>query len=76
MKTCGKSEQTNITIGNRFLKLLEWKISPTFSQIRDNDLRETPYLMSISAADTSYSIDVSNVGNPTRMWRFLDEVNM
>jgi len=57
-------------------KLLEWKISPTFSQIRDNDLRETPYLMSISAADTSYSIDVSNVGNPTRMWRFLDEVNI
>ena len=26
--------------------------------------------------DTRYSVDVSNVGNPTRTWRFLDEYNV
>ena len=53
-----------------------WKVSPTYSKIRDKDLRETPYLMSIMGNDTSYSVDVSNVGNPTRTWRFLDEYNV
>ena len=33
--------------------------------IRDKDLRETPYLLSIENNDTTYTIDVSNVGNPT-----------
>jgi len=55
---------------------IDWKVSPTYSKIRDKDLRETPYLMSIMGNDTSYSVDVSNVGNPTRTWRFLDEYNV
>ena len=54
---------------------IDWKISPTYSKIRDKDLRETPYLMTVIGNDTIYKVDVSNVGNPTRTWRFLDEYN-
>ena len=57
-------------------QVINWKISPTISQIRDKDLRETPYLMTITGADTSFAIDVSNVGNPNRIWRSLDEFNL
>lgn len=62
-------------LNNRKNKI-DWKVAPTFSKIRDKDLRETPYLMTIIGTDTLYSVDVSNVGNPTRTWRFLDEYNV
>ena len=55
---------------------INWKISPTYSMIRDKDLRETPYLLSIENNDTTYTIDVSNVGNPNRTWRYLDEFSI
>lgn len=55
--------------------IFDWKISQTFSRIRDNDFRETPYLLSINNFDTTYILDVSNIGEPKRMWRYLDEGN-
>ena len=47
--------------------IFDWKISQTFSRIRDNDFRETPYLLSINNFDTTYILDVSNIGEPKRM---------
>ncbi len=67
------SAQYNLNDGKQ---VIDFKISPTISQIRDKDLRETPYLMIITEEDTSFAIDVSNVGNPNRMWRYLDEFNL
>ena len=67
------SARYNINDGKQ---VINWKISPTISKIRDKDLRETPYLVSIIENDTTFAIDVSNVGNPNRIWRYLDEFNL
>ena len=67
------SGQYNLNDGKQ---VIDFKISPTFSQIRDKDLRETPYLMTITEEDTTFAVDVSNVGNPNRIWRYLDEFNL
>ena len=67
------SARYNINDGKQ---VVNWKISPTISKIRDKDLRETPYLVSIIEDDTTFAIDVSNVGNPNRIWRYLDEFNL
>ena len=64
---------------------LDWSISPTFSFIKDKDVRETAYEMldidesisldQIEISDSEYMIDASNAGVPSRMWRDLDEFN-
>ena len=51
---------------------LIWKVSPTYSKIRDKDIRETAYEVN----DGNYTIDVSNAGTPSRMWRNLNEYNI
>ena len=50
---------------------LEWKLSPTFSKIDEPDLRRTPF--TIEQGD--YVFAPGQGGNPTRIWRTLDEVN-
>lgn len=55
---------------------INWKISPTYCRNRDKDIRETPYEMEINNNDTTYKIDASNIGVPTRTWRYLDELNL
>ena len=55
---------------------LDWKISPTYSKIRDKDIRESAYEMNIENGDTTYLIDISNAGTPSRMWRNLNEYNI
>ncbi len=51
---------------------LIWKISPTYSMIRDKDIRESAYEVN----DNEFTIDVSNAGTPSRMWRNLNEYNI
>ncbi len=65
---------------------IKWSISPTYSIIRDKDVRETAYEMidlddiisldEIQSSDSNYLIDASNAGVPSRMWRDLDEYNL
>jgi len=51
----------------------EWKISPTYSLIEDKDVRVTPFKYE---EDTNvYSISPSSAGNPSRIWRNLEEIN-
>lgn len=65
---------------------IEWSMSPTYSRLRDKDVRETAYEMidlddiipldEIQSDDSNYLIDASNAGVPSRMWRDLDEYNI
>lgn len=50
---------------------IEWKLSPTFSRLRDPDIRKTAF--TIEQGDSSF--EPGQGGNPTRIWRYLDEVN-
>ena len=51
----------------------EWKISPTYSLIDDKDIRVTPFQYE---PDTDiYNISPSSAGNPSRIWRNLEEIN-
>ncbi|MFD1314936.1 TonB-dependent receptor [Namhaeicola litoreus] len=51
----------------------EWKLSPTYSRIDDKDVRVTPFRYE---PDTDiYSISPSSAGNPSRIWRNLEEIN-
>ncbi len=51
---------------------VEWKVSPTRSNMEDKDIRLTPYRID----GTNYTIEPSESGAPTRIWRNLDEVNL
>ena len=57
---------------------LDWRISPTYSQILDKDIRLTNYLVERDANEsiTSYAIDASEGGFPKRLWRSLNEYNI
>ena len=65
---------------------IKWSISPTYSIIKDKDVRETAYEMidlddiisldEIQSSNYNYLIDASNAGVPSRMWRDLDEYNL
>lgn len=50
---------------------LEWKVSPTLSTIQDPDIRKTAF--SIDRGDSTF--DPGEGGLPSRIWRFLNEVN-
>ncbi|MEQ9299277.1 MAG: TonB-dependent receptor [Cyclobacteriaceae bacterium] len=50
---------------------IEWKFSPTFSKIQDKDLRVTPFRIDGGTPE----IESSETGDPTRIWRELDESN-
>ncbi len=50
---------------------VEWKLSPTYSSIKDPDIRFTRY----EDRDGEYSIG-TEVGFPERIWRNLEEMNI
>ncbi len=54
--------------------ITEWKISPTYSLIQDKDFRETPF--EVDELTGQYAIRPSSAGNPKRIWRNLDEINL
>lgn len=47
----------------------DWKISPTFNSNADKDVRYTPYRVD----DGEFSIEPSETGDPSRIWRDLKE---
>ncbi len=51
---------------------VDWKLSPTWSSSDDPDIRKTAF--TYSNLDTSFVAGAG--GNPSRIWRYLDEVNM
>ncbi len=50
---------------------LEWKLSPTWSSSDDPDIRKTAFTQ--TAVDTLFVAGAG--GNPSRIWRYLDEMN-
>ena len=52
--------------------IVDWKISPTLSKVTDPDLRITP----IRWDEHKYTMEPSESGDPTRIWRYLDEYNL
>ena len=52
--------------------IVDWKISPTLSKVTDPDLRLTPFRWD----EQKYTIEPSESGDPTRIWRYLDEYNL
>ncbi len=50
---------------------IDWRISPTKSSSDDPDIRKTAFTYGVR--DTSFSAGAG--GNPSRIWRYLDEVN-
>jgi len=51
---------------------INWKVSPTFSNITEPDIRKTAF--TITAGDSSF--EPGQGGNPLRIWRYLNEVNV
>lgn len=52
---------------------IDWRISPTFSNIEDPDIRKTAYS---NVAGGTFRFEAGQGGNPIRIWRYLDEVNV
>lgn len=50
---------------------IDWRVSPTFSHIEDPDIRNTEF-----TTDNRPTFAAGAGGNPTRLWRYLDEVNV
>ncbi|RJE75731.1 TonB-dependent receptor [Reichenbachiella sp. MSK19-1] len=50
---------------------VDWKLASTFSNIKDPDIRRTTFTY---IGDTLFSPGAG--GNPSRTWRYLDEVNL
>lgn len=51
---------------------IDWRVSPTWSNIQDPDIRKTAF--TYSNTDTTFSAGAG--GNPTRIWRNLSEFNL
>lgn len=52
---------------------IDWRVSPTFSNIQDPDIRKTAYS---DVAGGTQRFEAGQAGNPIRIWRYLDEINM
>jgi outer membrane receptor protein involved in Fe transport len=51
---------------------LNWKVSPTFSNIEEPDIRKTAF----TYTDSDTVFNAGAAGNPTRIWRYLNEINV
>jgi TonB-dependent receptor len=51
---------------------LEWKLSPTFSRVDDKDFRITPFRIDSGVP----TVEPSETGDPTRLYRELEEINI
>ena len=49
---------------------IDWKLSPTYSSSIDPDIRKTPF-----SYDGLYRFSAGEAGNPSRIWRNLNEFN-
>ena len=71
---------TNVLLSGRHSSestnwLVEWKLSPTLSRVYDKDLRTTNFI--VSESDPSvFTISPSEGGDPRRIWRDLEEINL
>lgn len=68
---------TNILLnGSHFSKNydweIDWRLSPTFSTSDDPDIRKTAFT---SKSNGNLSFDAGAGGNPSRIWRYLSELN-
>jgi len=52
---------------------IDWRVSPTFSKMEDPDIRNTAYTLSVSGRAPRFVAGAG--GNPSRIWRDMDEVN-
>jgi outer membrane receptor protein involved in Fe transport len=52
---------------------IDWRVSPTFSNMVDPDIRRTAYTRSVSGQAPRFVAGAG--GNPSRLWRYMDEVN-
>ena len=52
---------------------IDWRISPTISSLDDPDIRKTAF-SATGSNDATFAAGAG--GNPTRIWRYLDEVNV
>jgi len=73
-----QSQITNLMLNGKHSNddaawVTEWSLSPTYSRIEDKDIRVTPFKYE-EETDT-YSISPSSAGNPSRIWRNLEELN-
>ncbi len=67
---------TNLLINGNFVKpekniKIDWRIAPTLSLSNDPDIRKTAFTFE---GDTAFSAGAG--GNPSRIWRSLQEVNI
>ncbi len=53
---------------------VSWKLSPTFSKIYDKDFRTTPFRFNEESGN--FTISPSESGDPSRIWRDLEELNI
>lgn len=53
---------------------VSWKASPTFSKIYDKDFRTTPFRFNNGTGN--FTISPSESGEPSRIWRDLEETNL
>lgn len=51
---------------------IDWRISPTLSRIEDPDIRKAAF----SVEQGQPELNAGQAGLPTRIWRYLDEVNV
>lgn len=51
---------------------VDWRVSPTLSNIDEPDIRKTAF--TYTSSDTVFSAGAA--GNPGRIWRYLDEINV
>lgn len=51
---------------------VDWRLSPTISKMTDPDIRRTAF--TVESGKVNFSAGAG--GNPTRIWRYLDEVNL
>ncbi len=54
-----------------------WKLSPTLSRVYDKDIRSTPFRINSNPdGTTSFTVEPSESGDATRIWRTLEETNL
>lgn len=51
---------------------IDWRVSPTYSKILEPDIRKTAF--TLESTDTAFFAGAG--GNPTRIWRELNEINV
>lgn len=53
---------------------VDWRLSPTFSNMNDPDNRRTTYTLSENGGQPTFNAGAG--GFPSRLWRYMDETNL